>query len=165
MTTSITLSNSYPMDHMEFIRSKDMSVDNLKSLYYSLVQFPLTYDTMLWGSVYQYRLHKHETSHISHFKQLGIAKLMDIYNIQQLMYSYITGTLFTQLQIIFTDTSLVRSHQTRHSRDPHSIDRQTSSAARTFIHQWSKAWLALPGDLKNYKSYTNTSKKYYLSTH
>ena len=60
MTTSIVLSNSYPVDHMQFIRSKDMSVNNLKSLYYSLIHSTLTYDTMLWGSSYQYRLHKLE---------------------------------------------------------------------------------------------------------
>ena len=37
-----------------------MSVDNLKSLYYSLIDFRLTYGTTLWGSAYQYRLHKLE---------------------------------------------------------------------------------------------------------
>ena len=60
MTTSIILSNSYSVDHMQFIQSKDMSVDNLKSLYYRLIHSPLTYDTILWGSTHQYRLNKLE---------------------------------------------------------------------------------------------------------
>ena len=80
---------------------------------------------------------------------------MDIYNIQlcKLMYSYTNGTLFTQLQILFTkNNSRVHSHQTSHSREPHIIVRKTSSAARTFIYQCPKASLALPDDVKNYKS-------------
>ena len=42
------------------------------------------------------------------FKQLGITKLMDIYNIQlcKLIYSYSNVTLFTPLQTIFTNNSL-----------------------------------------------------------
>ena len=37
-----------------------MFVDNLKSLYYSLIHSHLTYSIMLWGSSYQYRLYKFE---------------------------------------------------------------------------------------------------------
>ena len=43
-----------------YILSKDMSVDNLKSLYYRLIHSPLTYGTLLWGSTHQYRLNKLE---------------------------------------------------------------------------------------------------------
>ena len=61
MTTSIVLSKCYPIDQMQFIRStKYLSVDNLKSLYYSLIRSHLTYGKMLWGSAYQYRLDKLE---------------------------------------------------------------------------------------------------------
>ena len=46
------------------------------------------------------------------FKQLGITKLMDIYNIQlcKLMYPYTNGTLLTPLQTLFTNIILARSH-------------------------------------------------------
>ena len=95
------------------------------------------------------------------FKQLGIIKLMDIYNIQlcKLMYSYTNGTVLTQFQILFTNNSLLHSHQTRHSREPHIIARKTSSAVRTFIYQYPKGWLALPDDVKNYKSVKSFSQR------
>jgi hypothetical protein len=35
-----------------------LSIENLKSLYYSLVHSHLTYGNMVWGSAYQYRLNK-----------------------------------------------------------------------------------------------------------
>ena len=104
------------------------------------------------------------------FKQLGITKLMDIYDIQlcKLMYSYTIGTLVTPLQTIFTNNYFVPSHQTRHSRDPYIVARKTSSATRTFIHQCWKAWLALPDNVKNCKSVKSFSQRvniYYLSTY
>jgi len=88
------------------------------------------------------------------FKQISITKLMDTYNIQlcKLMYPYTTGGLLTPLQTIFINNYLVHSHQTRHSRDPPIVARKRSNTARTFIHQDPKVWLALPDDVKNYKS-------------
>ena len=55
------------------------------------------------------------------------------------MYPYIAGTLLTQLQILFTNNSLVRSHQTRHYWDPNIIARKKSNVARIFIHQSPKS--------------------------
>ena len=114
-----------------------LSVDNLKPLYYSLIHSHRTYVTMLWGSAYQYRLHKLEklqksirkmcnAGYNALFKQLSVSKIMDTYNIQfcKLMYSYITGALLNSLQTIFINNSLVHSHHTRHSQDPHIITRK-----------------------------------------
>ena len=85
------------------------------------------------------------------------------------MYSYTNGTLLTQLQVLFTNSYRVHSHQPRHSRDPHSIARIKSSAAITFIYQSPKAWLVLPVDVKNYKLVKSfkyrVNKKYYLRTY
>ena len=84
------------------------------------------------------------------------------------MYSYTTGTLLTPLQTIFTNNSLVHSHQTRHSRDTHIVARKTGNATRTFIHQCLKPWLALPDDVKNcksVKSFSQRVKKWYISTY
>ena len=93
-----------------------LCLDNMKSLYHSLVHSHLTYGTLLWGSAFKYRLHKVEilqkkairnTCNTVYnaptaplFKQLGIAKLIDVYNIQlcKLMYSYTSGTLLTPLK-------------------------------------------------------------------
>ena len=70
-----------------------LCLDNMKSLYHSLVHSHLTYGTILWGSAFKYRLHKVEilqkkairnTCNTVYnaptaplFKQLGIAKLID----------------------------------------------------------------------------------------
>ena len=39
---------------------RTFSTSNLKLLYHSLIHSHLTYGTALWGSAYQYRLHKLE---------------------------------------------------------------------------------------------------------
>ena len=92
---------------------------------------------------------------------------MDIYNIQlcKLMYSYITGTLLTQLQILVTNNSLVHSHQTRHSQDPHSIARKTSSAAINFYLSMAKSLVSFARRREELQVIQPTSKKYYLSTY
>ena len=102
-----------------------LSLDNMKSLCHSLVHSHLTYGTILWGSAFKYRLHKVEilqkkairnncntiyynapTAPL--FTQLGIAKLIDVYNIQlcKLMYSYTSGTLLTPLKQYLQATQL-----------------------------------------------------------
>ena len=155
-----------------------LSLDNMKSLYHSLVHSHLTYGTILWGSAFKYRLHKVEilqkkairnncntiynapTAPL--FKQLDITKLIDVYNIQlcKLMYSYISGTLLTPLKTIFTSNSAVHAYETRHASDPHVAVRKTSIAARTFIHQCPRAWLALPGRFeKNLRSQNHLTNK------
>ena len=65
---------------------------------------------------------------------VGIAKLIDVYNIQlcKLMYSYTSGTLLTPLKTIFISNSAVHIYETRHAADPHVAVRKTSIAARTF---------------------------------
>ena len=101
-----------------------LCLDNMKSLYHSLVHSHLTYGTILWGSAFKYRLHKVEilqkkairnTCYTVYnaptaplFKQLGIAKLIDVYNIQlcKLMYSYTSGTLLTPLKQYLQATQL-----------------------------------------------------------
>ena len=37
-----------------------LSLDNMKSLYHSLIHSHLTYGTIIWGSAFKYRLHKVE---------------------------------------------------------------------------------------------------------
>ena len=75
---------------------RTLSTSNLKLLYHSLIHSHLTYGTALWGSAYQYRLHKLEITQkkcIRHicgvpysehtnplFKNLCIPKLKDLYN-------------------------------------------------------------------------------------
>ena len=130
-----------------------LCLDNMKSLCHSLVHSHLTYGTILWGSAFKYRLHKVEilqkkaicnTCNTVYnaptaplFKQLCIAKLIDVYNIQlcKLMYSYTSGTLLTPLKTIFTSNSAVHTYETPHAADPHVAVRKTSIDARTFIHQ------------------------------
>ena len=111
-------------DHIEHIAKKAasgsyairsakrfLSVDNLKSLYFSLVHSYLAYGNMIWGTAYLHRLHRIimiqkkcvrnvcnvpynvETSCL--FKQVGIPKCVDIMPIQvcKFMYAYTNGHL------------------------------------------------------------------------
>ena len=130
----------------------------MKSLYHSLVHSHLTYGTILWGSAFKYRLHKVEILQkkaISNncntiynaptaplFKQLGIAKLIDVYNIQlcKWMYSYTSGTLLTALKTLFTSNSAVHTYETRHASDPHVAVRKTSIAAKNIYPPMSTSW-------------------------
>ena len=81
------------------------------------------------------------------------------------MYSYTSGTLLTPLKTIFTSNSAVHTYETRHAADPHVAVRKTSIAARTFIHQCPRAWLALSVDLKKSKTSKTFNKQvkiYYI---
>ena len=59
-----------------------LSRDNMKTLYYSLIQSHLSYGTLLWGSASQYRLHQLEVIQKS------------VRNICNAMYNAHTGPLF-----------------------------------------------------------------------
>ena len=105
-----------------------LSRDNMKTLYYSLIHYHLSYGTLLWGSVFQYRLHQLDviqnksvrnicnTMYNAHtgplFKQLRIPKLVEMYNSQlcKLMYLFTSGTLPSPLQMVFKRNSDVHSY-------------------------------------------------------
>ena len=161
-----------------------LSVENLKSLYFSFVQSYLSYGAIIWSSAYQCRLHKLEILQKKAirnvckanynepstplFKYLHIPKIADIFNIQlcKFMFLYSTGMLVESLQTIFTTNSNIHSHNTRHCRDPHVVTRQTSCIARTFIHRAPKVWLDLPINIRTITSidhFSSQVKKHFIS--
>ena len=147
-----------------------LSVENLKTLYFSFVHSYISYGAIIWSCAYQYKLHKLEILQkrairnickvkynepsTPLFKYLQIPKLADIFNIQlcKYMFSYTTYGLADSQQPIFMTNSSIHSHNTRHHRDPHVFTRQTSCIARTFIHRAPKVWLNLPNTIANITS-------------
>ena len=135
------------------IVKRTLSTSNLKLLYHSLIHSHLTYGTALWGSAYQYRLHKLEITQkkcIRHicgvpynehtnplFKNLCIPNLKDIFKIQlcKLMYSYTHGNLPAPLLAIFLTNAAVHQYSTRQRYDPHVVRRKTAKFMKTFIQQ------------------------------
>lgn len=144
-----------------------LSQDNLKSLYFSLVHSHLSYGNIVWGTAYQYRLHKlmilqkkcvrnvchapynHESAPL--FKQLNVLRLEDILKLQlgKFMYSYVNGLLPQSLQTLFTTNASVHEHNTRHRSSAHIVATNNSSIARTFVHEGPKMWLSLPLNIRN----------------
>jgi hypothetical protein len=172
-------SGSYALNNVK----RSLSVANLKLLYHSLVHSHLTYGTALWGSAYQYKLHKLEITQkkcIRHicgvpynehtnplFKKLGILKLKDIYKIQlcKFMYSYTHGKLPTPLLAIFSTNADFHNYNTRQRYDPHFVDRKSYKLSKTFIHQGPKFWLEIPLNIRIAKSVYSFSyqfKKYVI---
>ena len=172
-------SGSYALNMVK----RSLSIGNLKLLYHSLVHSHLTYGTALWGSAYQYRLHKLEITqkkcmrHIcdvpynTHtnplFKKLCIPRLKDIYKIQlcKFMYSYTHGKLPTPLLAIFSTNADVHNYNTRQRFDPHVVDRKSDKLSKTLIHQGPKLWLEIPPNIRTAKSLHSFSyqfKKYVI---
>ncbi len=93
-----------------------LSINNMRSLYFSLVHSHLSYGTVIWGTSCQYRLQKLEKiqkkcirnvcklsyndSTSMYFKQHNILKLTNVFNVQlgRLMYFYFNGQLPDSLQ-------------------------------------------------------------------
>jgi hypothetical protein len=163
-----------------------LSVDNLKSLYFSLVHSHLTYGNLVWGSAYQYKLNRlnilqkkcvrnvcrgfYNQATAPLFKKLKILKLDDIFSqsLCKFMYSFTKGILPSSLQFLFIANTDVHNHNTRHRNDPHVTASQNSAMSRTFIHQGPKVWLDLPQQIKNCassKSFIYNAKKFLVSHH
>jgi len=158
-----------------------LSVANLRSIYFCLVHSHIAYGIMIWGTAFQYRLHRlvilqkkcirnvskkpfnEVTSPL--YKQLNIPKLSDIFYIQlgKCMYLYNNGYLSPTLRNLFTINAEVHDHNTRQRFDPHVVARTTCAASKTFIHEGPKFWLSLPPSLQS-----STSKKsfnYHIKQH
>jgi hypothetical protein len=161
-------------------------VDNLKSLYFSLVHSHLTYGNLVWGSAYQYKLNRlyilqkkcvrnvcrgfYNQATAPLFKKLKILKLDDIFSqsLCKFMYSFTKGILPSSLQFLFIANTDVHNHNTRRRNDPHVTASQNSAMSRTFIHQGPKVWLDLPQQIKNCassKSFIYNAKKFLVSHH
>ena len=105
-----------------------MSVENLKTLYFSFVHSYISYGAIIWSCAYQYKLHKLEILQkrailnickvkynepsTPLFKYPHIPKLADIFNIQlcKYMFSYTTYGLADSQQPIFMTNSSIHSH-------------------------------------------------------
>ncbi len=161
-----------------------LSVENLRTMYFSLVHSHLTYGTMIWGNACQYRLHKliilqkkcvrnickrpynEESSPL--FKELRIPKMADIRSLQlgTFMYQYTNDHLPDSLQNLFVTNAAVHNHNTRHRNDPHVVHRTTSVESRTFIHEGPRYWLGLPQQIRNCRSkssFNNNLKKHIIN--
>ncbi len=161
-----------------------LSVENLRSLYFSLVHSHLTYGNMIWGNACQYRLNRlvilqkkcvrnickkpynEESSPL--FKELCIPKLIDISSLQlgNFMYQYTNGLLPIALDNLFLTNADVHGHNTRQRNDPHVVPRNSSVESRTFVHEGPRYWLSLPQYMRSCRSracFNRQLKKYIIN--
>ena len=108
-----------------------MSVDNLRTLYYSFVHSHLSYANIIWCSTFQSKLRTLEVaqkrairnvcgvSYNEHssplFKKLGVPQLKDLHKIQmcRLMYNFTNDILPRSLSDLFITNANVHEHNTR----------------------------------------------------
>ncbi len=166
-------SGSYALN----VTKRILSATNLKLIYFSLIHSHLTYGALVWGSAYQYRLHKLEiiqkkcirnicnVAYNEHtnllFKKLNIPKLNDILRTQlgKLMYMCTHGEAPFPLRAMFSTNAEIHSYQTRQRYAPHITARTSSKISRTFLHEGPKYWHELPNSIKTAKSIQSFNKR------
>jgi len=168
-------SGSYVLSTMK----RFIPMENLKSLYFTLVHAHLSYGLVLWGSAYKYKLLRLEVIQkkcIRHiccanyrdttsplFKSLRIIKFADMYSQQvcKFMYSHKSGELPKSLDALFTSNASIHGHNTRQRHDAHITARNSGFIAKCIIHAGPKLWHELPLDIRmiNSKSHYNSKIK------
>ena len=163
-----------------------LSVDNLRTLFYSFFHSHLSYANIIWCSTFQSKLRTLEVaqkrairnvcgvSYNEHssplLKKLGVPQLKDLHKIQlcRLMYNFTHDILpRSSLSDLFITNANVHAHNTRQRDDPH-ISRKTSFHSRTFVHQGPKLWMDLPTDIKQavtLKSFTHHVKNHFINSY
>jgi len=161
-----------------------LSVNNLRTLYFSLIHPHLTYCNLIWGTAAKTHLrplevqqkravriinHSPYNAHTSAiFKKLNIPKLADINQTQQalLLYKNANNTLPVCLNDMFIPNSECHSYQTRHRDDIHFQKARLNIVHNSFIHSGPKIWFGLPPEIKaatSQKSFDSHLKRRLMS--
>ena len=85
------------------------------------------------------------------FKQLGILKFLDIYELYTclFMFNFINGGLPSPLLGIYQYQRDIHEHNTRHSTDPRTPSANSDILRKSFLYQGPKLWASLDGHLKD----------------
>ena len=139
---------------------------HLKILYYSLVYPYIHYGIMLWGNALIKHIRriqvtqkkcvraifganfKSPSSPI--FKQLGILKFQDIYELHTnvFIFNFVNGGLPNPLLGIYQYHRDIHEHNTRQSTDPRTPDINSDIMRKSFLYQGPKLWATLDDRLK-----------------
>ena len=144
-----------------------LSEKHLKILYYSLVYPYLHYGILLWGNALIKHIRgiqiaqkkcvraifgaKCNASSSPIFKQLGLLKFLDIYELYTclFMYNFVNEGLPRPLLGIYQYHRDIHDHNTRHSTDPRTPSANSDSLRKSFLCQGPKLWASLDGCLKD----------------
>ena len=85
------------------------------------------------------------------FKQLGLLKFLDIYELYTylFMYNFVNGGLPSPLLGIYQYHRDIHDHNTRHSTDPRTPSANSDILRKTILYQGPKLWASLDGRLKD----------------
>jgi len=153
-------------------------LENMKTLYYTLVQSHLEYAIALWGGANK-RLVKdltvlqkkairiinrvHSQEHTDPlFKNNRILKLVDLYdyNVAKLMYRYSSGTVPNALNKIFKQHGTYHNYQTRNRNNPRIPLSKHSTTIRSIRHKGQKVWSEIPNTIRQCKTLNSFKRKY-----
>ena len=147
-----------------------LSENNLRLLYFSVVNPYLLYGNLLWGSAYKKYVHKlvvlqkkairaithsrYNESTSPLFKRLGILKLEDIHTLElgKLLYNENKQSLPSPILNLFEHNSEVHSYNTRQQSDIHVNKIKSDIVFRSFIYKGPNVWSKLPQSIKIAKS-------------
>ena len=150
-----------------------LSINHLRTLYYSLVHPYATYGIRLWGNTYQKHTKKLEVLQKRAlrvmtgskyndpssplFKCMHILKLKDIHNlhVEQFIYEFVNGMLPLPLLSIYECQSDTHEYNTRQSTGPRHMKAHTDLMHRSFLCKGPILWSKLDGNIKSSKTKTN----------
>lgn len=154
-----------------------LSKENLRTLYFTLIEPHLTYGITMWGgshSTYLNRVFKLQkravriiekigyrdhTEH--HFKSLKILPLKDLYqyNISTVTYKYHKGILPIPLQNIFTQNLDYHNYNTRNRLKLVTPKHKSAIYHRSIMHMGPHTWNQIPEEIRNINNYNTFRKK------
>ena len=143
-----------------------LAQNNLRQLYFTLINPHLLYGNILWGSAYKSVLQKLVTQQkkairvITHskynehtpplFKRMNILKLDDMHEIElaKFTFKHREKSLPSPLLNIFSENTLVHSYNTRQHLNFHINKINVDVVFRSFIYQGPCVWAKLPTEIK-----------------
>ena len=154
-----------------------LPMNQLKSLYYTLIHPYLTYCTVIWGGAIQKYLRNiqnmqnkairticnakyndHVTPLYTHLKITPLETLYKIH-LGKLMYQHKHNLLPKPLMLLYTPNTETHNHNTRHRLDPHITTRRTQQYNNSFLHKAPEIWYNIPEEIKNAKTLNSFKTK------
>ncbi len=164
----------YIMNRVKNILDKQ----NLKTLYYSMVQPYLVYGLTLWGGTHTTYVNKigiqqkkalriinklpynHHTN--SHFYHNKILKLKDMYKLEiaKFMHRYNTKSLPSMLLNLFKTHAALHPYNTRNRNSPCIPLNKSLAAYNSILHQGPAIWQKLPNQIKSSRTISALKNRY-----
>ena len=155
-----------------------LPLQNIKTLYETLVQPHMEYGITLWGGTHDTYVNqvivqqkkiirsitnKKYNEHTDPlFNQLNLLKLKQLHklNVAKFMYKVSKNDLPKPINIQYKLNTNVHAHDTRQLQNPHIRHRRTMQASKQITHTGPKMWQQVPSNLKNISNLKLFSKHY-----